>query len=121
MDVQLYSIMRRDQHGLIAVGDGFSLLALVAVPIWAIWHGLWITFCGILVVVVIAALISPFAVSPAMFGLGLIGAFEGGAVRRAELDARDGRRERLQVGPLFDLSLSAPHHQQCGGRHAEPY
>ena len=67
-----------------AIPDRFDWLALILPIVWAIWHRLWGTLCAIILILLVVALISPLGVSPAMYGIALILAFEGGEVRRLE-------------------------------------
>ena len=62
--------------------------ALVLPPLWAVWHGLWITLAGQAALAALAALWSPLALAPVVSGIAAILGFEGGAVRRAELGPR---------------------------------
>ena len=91
MEARLYTVHRKGTHGLNFVDDGFSLFALILPPIWAIWHGLWITFAAIIGLLVVAAIYSPLAASPVLYGIGLILAMDGGPIRRAELRLRGWR------------------------------
>ena len=84
MEARLFTVHRKGAQGLTIIGDGFSLFALIVPPIWAIWNGLWVTLVAMIVLFALAGLYSPLAVSPVMYGLGLILAFEGAAIRRAE-------------------------------------
>ena len=91
MEARLYTVHRKGTHGLRFVGDGFSLFALLVPPVWAIWHGLWITLVAMIGILVLATMYHPFAVSPVLYGLGLILAFDGGPIRRLELSLRGWR------------------------------
>ena len=95
MEAALHTIHRKGERGLRVVGDGFDLLALLAPPVWIVWHGLWLTGAALIVVLVAAAAVTPAAVFPVMSGAGFIFALEGGAVRRAELRLRGWREERV--------------------------
>ena len=84
MEARLYTVHRKGAQGLTCIGDGFSLFALILPPVWAIWHGLWLTLIAMIAILALAGFYSPFAVSPVLYGLGLILALEGAAIRRAE-------------------------------------
>jgi len=70
------------------VADGFSWFALIVPPIWAIWNGYWITLILFLGLVGIAGGLNPLAASPMAYALGLILAFDGAEIVRAELSMR---------------------------------
>lgn len=95
MEPRLYTVHLADGAEPRFVDDGFSILALIVPPVWAIWHGLWITLGAIVAVGVGAAMlavfINPIAASPINLGLGLVLAFEGGAIARWELGLRGWR------------------------------
>ena len=91
METHLYTVHRKGDHGMRLVGDRFSLLALVFLPIWLIWEGLWIAALGIIALLIAAAMVSPLAISPVLYGLAAICAFEGASVIRAELRLRGWR------------------------------
>lgn len=91
METNLYTIHRKGERGLRVVGDGFDALALLLAPVWVVWHGLWITGAALIVVLVAAAMVSPFAVLVVSSAAGLIFAFEGASVIRAELRLRGWR------------------------------
>ena len=91
MELRLWTVHRKGAQKLDLVPDGFSLFALVLPPLWAIWHGLWLVLLGMVAVAFLAGLYSPLAVSPVMYGIGAIAAFDGGALRRLELRLRGWR------------------------------
>lgn len=91
METHLYTVHRKGERGLRVVGDRFSFLALLFLPGWLIWERLWITAIGTVAVLVVAALITPLAVSPVLYGVGAIAAFEGASLIRAELSLRGWR------------------------------
>jgi len=101
METHLYTVHRKGERGLRVVGDRFSFLALLFLPGWLIWERLWITALGLIALLVIAALVTPLAVSPVLYGAGAIAAFEGGSVIRAELRLR-GWREVAAVEARTD-------------------
>ena len=84
MDLQIYTVHARPGQDLMAIADRFDLFALILPLIWALWHRLWLVTGGMILLLTIVALISPLAASPVLYGLALIFAFEGGAVRRFE-------------------------------------
>ncbi len=70
------------------VSDGFDLAAFLLPPVWAVWHGLWLTLIGLLAVLAGGFLWSPQGPLLVSLGVALVLGFEGGAVRRAELRLR---------------------------------
>ena len=91
MKQRLYSVHAKGER-LEVVADRFSWGALLLAPLWLIWHGLWITLVLMAVLVAVAAFLLSVAAAVVVFvGLSLILAFEGGAVRRAELRLRGWR------------------------------
>ena len=88
METRLYTVHHKGSGEVRAVADRFDWFALALAPLWAVWHGLWITLAVQVLLVALAALWSPLAVLPVSFGLAAILGFEGGAVRRAELHLR---------------------------------
>ena len=92
METHLYTIHRKGVGGLRVVGDGFSALALLAPPVWLAWRGLWIAAAALVALLVAVGLaVTPAAVLPVMSGVGLVFAFEGASVVRAELRLRGWR------------------------------
>jgi hypothetical protein len=91
MEATLYTVHRKGERGLRVVGDGFSAFALLLPPVWIVWHGLWLTGLALVVLLALAAALTPFAVLPVMSGTALILAFEGGLVTRGELRLRGWR------------------------------
>jgi len=91
METLVYTVHAKPGRDLRAVGDRFSLMAMLVPPLWPLVHGLWLTLAGLLAVLVLAFLWSPFAVSPVIYGIAVILAFEGGAVERTELRLRGWR------------------------------
>jgi hypothetical protein len=85
METRLYTLHHKGSEDIRAVADRFDWLAVTLPPLWAVWHGLWVTLAAQGLLVGLAALWSPLAVLPAYFGLAAILGFEGGAVYRAEL------------------------------------
>ena len=88
METRLYTVHHKGFGDIRVVADRFDGFALALPPLWAVWHGLWITLAVQVLLVALAALWSPLAVAPAFAGLALILSFEGAAVRRAELRLR---------------------------------
>jgi hypothetical protein len=88
MQTRLYTLHHKGSGEVRAIADRLDWLAFMLPPLWAVWHGLWITLAGQVLAVALAALWSPLATAPAYTGLALILGFEGGAVRRAELGLR---------------------------------
>jgi Protein of unknown function (DUF2628) len=91
METHLYTVHRKGERGLRVVGDRFSFLALLFLPGWLVWERLWVTALGVLSLLAIAALVTPLAVSPVLYGAGAIAAFEGASLIRAELSLRGWR------------------------------
>ncbi len=88
METRLYTVHHKGSGEVRAVADRFDWFALALSPLWAVWHGLWITLAGQVLLVALAALWSPLAALAVFYGLAAILGFEGGAVRRAELRLR---------------------------------
>ena len=84
METSVYTVHTKPGQDLIAISDGFSLFALAFPIIWALWHRLWGVFCAIILIMLAVALIAPLGVAPAMYGVALILAFEGGEIKRLE-------------------------------------
>ncbi len=93
MRTQIYTLHHKGPDELLAVADRFDFLGLVLPPLWAVWHGLWITLGAGAVLLAAAALWSPWAAVVVGAGAGLICGFEGGAIRRTELRLRGWREE----------------------------
>ena len=91
MEANLYTIHRKGVQGVRVVGDGFSVLALLLWPAWVLWNGLWITAGAVVVLLMTAAMVMPFAVLAVSSAVGLIFALEGASVIRAELRLRGWR------------------------------
>ena len=91
METHLYSVHRKGERGLRVVADRFSILALLFLPGWLIWERLWLTALGLVLLLAAAALVTPLAVSPVLYGAGAIAAFEGASLIRAELRLRGWR------------------------------
>ena len=87
MRARLYTLHEKGGEVRV-VSDGFDLGAFLVPPIWAIWHGAWVTLVAVIALTGGAALWSPLAPPVVSLGLSLILGFEGGAVRRAELRLR---------------------------------
>jgi hypothetical protein len=87
MRTRLYTVHGKGAE-IRVIADRFDLLALLLPPVWAIWHGAWAALLAYLGLVGLAALWSPFGPAVVEIALALILAFEGGAVRRAELTLR---------------------------------
>lgn len=85
MELRIYTLHAKQGRDMEAIPDRFDLLALLFPPIWAIWNRLWVTLFGLFAVMLVAASITPLAVTPVMYGVALIFALEGGSIRRAEL------------------------------------
>jgi hypothetical protein len=88
MDSRIYTLHHKGNNEIRAIADRFDWLALVAPPLWAVWHGLWVTLTAQCLLVALAALWSPFAMLPMFYGVAAILGFEGGAIQRAELRLR---------------------------------
>jgi hypothetical protein len=88
METRLYTVHHKGAGDIRVVADRFDWFALALAPLWAVWHALWITLAGQVLLVALAALWSPFAAVAVFSGLAAIAGFEGGAVRRAELRLR---------------------------------
>ncbi|HUF86020.1 MAG TPA: DUF2628 domain-containing protein [Thermohalobaculum sp.] len=73
------------------VTDRFDIFALALPPLWAIWHGLWLTLASHAALIGLAFAWSPIGPIVVEIGVALILGFEGGAVRRAELRLRGWR------------------------------
>jgi hypothetical protein len=88
METRLYTVHHKGSGEVRAVADRFDWFALALPPLWAVWHGLWITLAGQVLLVALAALWSPLAALAVFYGHAAILGFEGAAVRRAELRLR---------------------------------
>ena len=88
METRLYTVHHKGSGEVRAVADRFDWFALAAPPFWAVWHGLWITLAGQLLLVALAALWAPLVGLAVFYGLAAILGFEGGAVQRAVLRLR---------------------------------
>jgi hypothetical protein len=88
MQTRLYTLHHKPGEDIRAVADRFDWLAAILPPLWAVWHGLWLTLAGQAALVAAAAAWSPLAALPAYFGIAAILAFEGGALHRTELRLR---------------------------------
>ncbi len=88
METRLYTVHHKGSGDIRVIADRFDGFAFLLPPLWAVWHGLWITLAVQVLLVALAALWSPLAMAPAVTGLAVILGFEGGAVRRAELRLR---------------------------------
>lgn len=91
METHLYTIHRKGERGMRFVCDRFDAFALLAAPLWIVWHGLWLTGVALLVVLFAMAVVAPYALFPVIAGAALIFAMEGGSVIRAELRLRGWR------------------------------
>ena len=88
METRLYTVHHKGSGDIRVVADRFDGFALALAPLWAVWHGLWITLAVQVLLVALAALWAPSAALVVFYGLAVIAGFEGGAVRRAELRLR---------------------------------
>ena len=88
MQTRLYTVHHKGGDDTRTVADRFDWLAAILPPLWAVWHGLWITLAVQAVLIGLAALWSPLAMLPVYSGIVAICGFEGGAVHRAELRLR---------------------------------
>ncbi len=88
METRLYTVHHKGSGEVRVIADRFDWFALALAPLWAVWHGLWITLAVQVLLVALAALWSPLAALAVFYGLAAILGFEGGAVRRAELGLR---------------------------------
>ena len=88
METRLYTVHHKGSCDIRVVADRFDGFALALAPLWAVWHGLWITLAVQVLLVALAALWAPSAALVVFYGLAVIAGFEGGAVRRAELRLR---------------------------------
>ena len=92
---RLYTVHEKGRDVRV-VSDGFDVFALILPPLWAIWHGAWVTLVAYVGLAAAAfAWWSPLAAPVVELGIALILAFEGGSVRRAELRLRRWRRVGL--------------------------
>ena len=94
MEARLYTVHEK-KGDVRVISDGFDLFALILPPVWAIWHGAWVTLAAYLGLVAASALWSPLAPLVVELGLALILALEGATVRRGELRLRRWRRAGL--------------------------
>lgn len=91
MEMQIYTLHSRGRPNEVrAVGDGKRPLGVIP-PLWAIWNGLWLSLVVMLVLLVAAGLVNPWALRLVWGGLLLIVLFEGGAIERLELRLRGWR------------------------------
>ncbi len=88
METRLYTVHHKGSGNIRVIADRFDWFALALAPLWAVWHGLWITLAVQVLLVALAALWAPSAALVVFYGLAVIAGFEGGAVRRAELRLR---------------------------------
>lgn len=85
MELSVYSVHHKPGQHLEVIADRFDVFALALPLIWAIWHGLWVTLLILAATMGLAWFYSPAAPVIIMYAVGLIFAFESGAVRRLEL------------------------------------
>lgn len=95
MQARVWTVHRRLEQTRF-VGDGFAIWALIVPPVWALWHGMWLTLVAMIVLMALATAYNPLAGSPVMYGIGLILALDGSEIRRLELHLR-GWREAAAV------------------------
>lgn len=88
METRLYTVHHKGSGEIRVIADRFDWFAFLLPPLWAVWHGLWITLAVQVLLVALAALWAPSAALVVFYGLAVIAGFEGGAVRRAELRLR---------------------------------
>jgi hypothetical protein len=88
METRLYTVHHKGSGDVRVIADRTDWFALAMAPLWAVWHGLWITLAVQVLLVALAALWAPSAALVVFYGLAVIAGFEGGAVRRAELRLR---------------------------------
>ncbi len=88
METRLYTVHHKGSGEIQVIADRFDGFAFLLPPLWAVWHGLWITLAVQVLLVALAALWAPSAALVVFYGLAVIAGFEGGAVRRAELRLR---------------------------------
>jgi hypothetical protein len=88
METRLYTVHHKGSGDVRAIADRFDWFALALPPLWAVWHGLWITLAALVLLVALAALWAPVAAAVVFYGMAAILGFEGAAVRRAELYLR---------------------------------
>ena len=88
MQTRSYTVHHKGREDLRAVADRFDWLAATLPPLWAVWHGLWLTLAAQVALIGLAALWSPLAVLPVYSGIAAILSFESGAVHRTELKLR---------------------------------
>ena len=91
MKTRLYTVHHKGPDEIRAIADKFSFLAFLLPPVWAVWHGLWVTLLAQAALHALAVLWTPLAVLPAWIGIALVLGFEGASVRRAELGLRGWR------------------------------
>ena len=60
METRLYTVHHKGSGGIRVVADRFDGFALALPPLWAVWHGLWITLAGQVLLVALAALAAFF-------------------------------------------------------------
>jgi len=82
---RIYTVHHRPGRELEVIADAFSLLALLVPVVWAIWHRAWVTLGVVIVFPALVGLADPGAAAPVFWGIAVLLALEGGAVRRAEL------------------------------------
>jgi len=88
MKTRLYTVHHKGSGDVRVIADRFDWLAFLLPPLWAVWHGLWVTLAVQALLVALAAQWSPLAMAPVFSGIAAIAGFEGGAVRRVELRLR---------------------------------
>ena len=59
METRLYTVRHKGSGEIRAIADRLDGFALVLPPLWAVWHGFWITLAGQVLAVALAALRSP--------------------------------------------------------------
>ncbi len=86
--MRLYTLHHKGSGDIRVIADRFDWFALALAPLWAVWHGLWITLAGQILLLALAVSWSPAAAAPMLAGLAAIAGTEGGSLRRAELRLR---------------------------------
>ncbi len=91
MEHQLYTVHEYRRTGeLDVVGEPTSFAGIPL--LWPLYEGLWILLALQLAALIGATLYSPFALSPMLFGLAVLGFLEGNLLKRLEMRLRGWRR-----------------------------
>lgn len=91
MEMQIYTLLSRGRPNEVrAVGDGKRPLGVIP-PLWALWHGLWLSLAAMTAVLLGIWLVEPWLARVVWGGLLAIVLLEGGAIERLELRLRGWR------------------------------